>query len=268
MPGSLPGKAFELLDQISRMNCVNRLQAERTIAICRTPDTDLPERAASAGETSRRTHERGIACFVRLDRERAIWVSDDGRWQWDAKAQRWTGRSSTRRGDPSEPHETPAPDDPPTDEAEPTSDEPVGLDAGLGLGRMWSPPDARSSRRTLRGVWSGAKTSRRTRLVLAGTAAAALTGAALVLLLPGGDTEKVGAPPLAAHAYSTEAQESYLQQCRANPEGSDELCGCSLAKFQERYSQEDFVALQARFAAQDPTAVQQFTAIAAACLPH
>ena len=104
--------------------------------------------------------------------------------------------------------------------------------------------------------------------MLAGTAAAALTGIGLAVLLPGGDTETVGAPPASAHAYSTEAQESYLQQCRANPAGTDELCGCSLARFQARYSQQDFVALQARFAAKDATAVQQFTAVAAACLPH
>ena len=155
-----------------------------------------------------------------------------------------------------------------TDEPAPTSDEPVGLDAGLGLDRMWSPPGAKPARLTLRRVWSGKRTNRRTRLVLAGTAAAALTGAALAILLPGGDTETVGAPPAPAHTYSTDAQESYLQQCRANPAGSDEFCGCSLARFQARYSQEDFVALQTRFAANDPTAVQQFTAIAAACLPH
>lgn len=202
---------------------------------------------------------------MHLDGERAIWVSDDGRWHWDAEAQSWTSRPS--RGDPTEPVETPATLEPSADEPAPAANEPLGLDAGLGLDRMWSPPGAKPARRKLRAAWSGEKASRRTRLLLAGIAAVALTGAALAVLLRGGGADTVVRPPATVHAYSTEAQESYLQQCRANA-GSNDLCGCSLARFQARYSQEDFVALQARFAANDPTAVQQFTAIAAACLPH
>jgi hypothetical protein len=235
---------------------------------------------------------------VHLDGERAIWVSDDGRWHWDEKAQAWTRRPTGRgnqpepddppRDEPSpdDPRDEPSPDEPlpgealsdeplpgealsdePTPDESPADDEPVGLDTGLGLDRMWSPP-GRPARRKLRLAWSGERMGRRTRLVLAGAAAVVLSGAALAVLLPDGDGGTDGAPPAPAHAYSTEAQESYLKQCRANPAGSDQLCGCSLDRFQARYSQEDFVALQARFAAKDPTAVQQFTAIAAACLPH
>ena len=86
--------------------------------------------------------------------------------------------------------------------------------------------------------------------------------------LRGGETDPVAATPTPAHAYSTQAQEGYLRNCRANLGGSKPLCGCSLARFQARYSQEEFVSLQDRFAAKDPTALQQFTAVAAACIPH
>jgi hypothetical protein len=205
---------------------------------------------------------------VHLDGERAIWVSDDGRWHWDAEAQSWKSRP-TDRGDPTEPVKTPAaPHESLPEEPAPAAHEPLGLDAGLGLDRAWSPPGAKPDLRKLRRAWSGERTSRPTRLLLAGIAAAVLTGGALAVLLPGGGADTVTAPPAPAHAYSTEAQESYLQQCRANAGESNDLCGCSLARFQARYSQEDFIALQGRFAARDPTAVQQFTAIAAACLPH
>ena len=134
--------------------------------------------------------------------------------------------------------------------------------------RMWSPPGAKRARIKLHPFWSGEKASRRTRRLLAGIAAVALAGAAVAVLLRDGGADTLATPPAPAHAYSTEAQESYLRQCQANAGKYSDLCGCSLARFQARYSQEDFVALQARYAAKDPTAVQQFTAIAAACLPH
>ena len=155
-------------------------------APCRVPYRKgrSSRRSLSAWKTSRRYHRRGIACFVHLDGERAIWVSDDGCWQWDAEAQSWTSRPC--RGDPTEQVKTPAaPHESLPDEPTPAADESLGLDAGLGLDRMWSPPGAKPARRKLRWLWSGEKASRRARLLLAGIAAAALIGAALAVLLPG-----------------------------------------------------------------------------------
>jgi hypothetical protein len=208
---------------------------------------------------------------VRLDGERALWVSDDGRWQWDAKTQSWVSRSSEGPNSlkSSVSHKTAELDVGPADGPAPASDEHAGLDAGLGLARMWSPPDGKPARRP-RVAWPASASSRRIRLLAVGIGAVILAGTALALAFgPGnGATRSDPATPAPAHAYSTQAQESYLRKCRADPGGSEALCGCSLARFQARYSQDEFVALQARFAAQDPTAQQQFAAIAAACIPH
>lgn len=207
---------------------------------------------------------------MHLDGERAVWVSDDGRWFWDSETQAWLSLPTSGSDDPPEPFETPptpTSDESSADDPVPAPDEPVGLDAGLGLDRMWSPPGAKASSRPPR-AGSRGRTSRRTRVLVAGIAAVTLTGAALAFLPRGGETDPVAATPAPAHAYSTQAQEGYLRNCRANLGGSKPLCGCSLARFQARYSQEEFVSLQDRFAAKDPTALQQFTAVAAACIPH
>jgi hypothetical protein len=66
------------------------------------------------------------------------------------------------------------------------------------------------------------------------------------------------------HTYPTETVDNFMAACQARGT-SERACDCALDNIRERYSVEDYNALEARVAQNDPKATAEMAELAADC---